>query len=108
MTKEEANIALIESAGVCDERAIIEALAAGADVNARSGGGTTALMLAAAKGSVECVQLLIAAGADIDASDDDCQNALSLAIESSAHEVVKLLADAGAADWYDGDAEGLT
>ena len=28
MTKEEANIALIESAGVCDERAIIEALAA--------------------------------------------------------------------------------
>ena len=84
MTKEEANIALIESAGVCDERAIIEALAAGADVNARSGGGTTALMLAAAKGSVEWVQLLIAAGADIDASDDDCQNALSLAIESSA------------------------
>ena len=84
MTKEEANIALIESAGVCDERAIIEALAAGADVNARSGGGTTALMLAVAKGSVECVQLLIAAGADIDASDDDCQNALSLAIESSA------------------------
>lgn len=53
-----------------------ELLKAGADVNARGGGGVTAVMVAANAGNIETLRSLLKAGADIDATDDDGQTAL--------------------------------
>ena len=40
-------------------------IASGADVNAKSADGSTALLTAASKGSAEMVELLLAHGADV-------------------------------------------
>jgi ankyrin repeat protein len=54
-------------------------LANGADPNAREPSGHTALHAAAARGSVELVELLLRKGADIDAHDDHGRRPLDLA-----------------------------
>lgn len=61
----------LEQAAAYDNTEIVEALlAAGANVNARGGGRTTALHTAANFGTVEVVRILIAAGADVNARDN--------------------------------------
>jgi ankyrin repeat protein len=57
-------------------------LANGADANAREPGGSTALHAAAARGSIELVELLLRKGAKVDARDDHGRRPLDLA----AHE----------------------
>lgn len=49
---------------------IAEALAGGADVNARDSNGVTALMVAADQGSLDCLKFLLSKGADTSARDD--------------------------------------
>jgi len=68
-----------------------------ADVNARERWyGRTALMIAAAEGHAEIVQLLIDAGSDVNAVDEEGSSALSLARSNGHLDVAASLAEAGA------------
>jgi hypothetical protein len=73
-------------------------LSKGADVNARTKDGTTALMLAAEGAKLEVIPMLLAKGADINAKDNRGQTALMKAAKGRwKHlEVVKLLVKQGA------------
>lgn len=100
-----------------DTEKIKSLLAAGADVNARGGQGTTLLMEAAGSSSAnvhEAVKLLLAAGAEVGAAIESGymagRTALMTAAESlgaSALEIVKLLLAAGA-DVKAKDKDGAT
>ncbi|WP_165069290.1 ankyrin repeat domain-containing protein [Paludisphaera rhizosphaerae] len=80
-----------------DANAIREALASGADVNARLAGRKTPLIASAEKGNVAVVETLLAAGADPNVRDADDVTALVMAIEEAkSPEVVRLLLRAGA------------
>lgn len=77
-------------------------LKVGADANAVNGNGTTALMTAAASGSVDAVKVLLDRGADVKAKERvHGQTALMFAAALNRYDVVKLLmargADAGVA-----------
>jgi ankyrin repeat protein len=77
-------------------------LMAGADANAVNGNGTTALMTAAASGSVDAVKVLLDRGAEVKAKERiHGQTALMFAAALNRYDVVKLLmargADAGVA-----------
>ena len=78
-------------------RVLIEA---GADVNAKSRNGMTALMRAAKYNNAEQVELLIESGADVNAMDKYGKTALMIAKEEYgadyAYTVIKLLRAAGA------------
>lgn len=70
-----------------------------ADVNTRERWyGRTALMLAAAEGHAEVVQMLIEAGSALDAVDEEGSTALWLARAAGHLDVAAALAAAGAAD----------
>ena len=73
-------------------RLLIEA---GADVNAGTDEGWTALMAAANAGSIEVVKLLLQAGADVNAKDGRKDTALSRAQKTKHQEIVELLKEAG-------------
>jgi hypothetical protein len=60
---------LLESASMGRASEIIELLGEGAGIDYRDFNNSSALILAAAKGHVECVRLLIDAGADLNAKD---------------------------------------
>lgn len=70
------------------------ALARGADVNARDRWGNTPLHLAAARGHLAIVELLIVRGASIDA----INGSLRLAVEEGHADIVRLLLEHGAGD----------
>jgi ankyrin repeat protein len=63
----------------------------GADVNAKNGGGLTALMIAAAANQPALVSILIKAGADVGARDEKGETALSIARDKDGQAVIKLL-----------------
>ncbi|BAY73557.1 ankyrin repeat domain-containing protein [Trichormus variabilis] len=69
---------------------------AGADVNAKSNEGWTALIAAANSGCVEAVKLLLQAGADAKAKDCWGDTALSRALAAGYVDIVQLLQQAGA------------
>ena len=66
----------------------------GADVNARNSGGVTALMIAAANGRADMVELLVRAGANVKAQTERGDTALSIARAKGDEKVIKLLDDA--------------
>lgn len=69
----------------------------GAQVNARSKGGFTALQFAAQQGDIESAKVLLAAGANInDADPDDGMTALLTAIGSGQAQMAALLVESGA------------
>lgn len=68
-------------------------IAAGADVNAKTNDGKTALMKAASRQDIETVKILIAAGADVNVKTEDGQTALSRAKSAN---IAELLRKAGA------------
>ncbi len=84
-------------------------LAKGADVNAKTNTGTTALWMASAIGHKEVVQALLANGADVNAKNNDGETALMGASRDGHKEVVQVLlangADANAMTnyYYDGE-----
>ncbi|CAK9034688.1 unnamed protein product [Durusdinium trenchii] len=71
-------------------------LEAGADQNATTQDGATALMFAAHKGHLEVVRLLLEAGADPKPADQDGTTALTHAACNGHLEVVRVLLEAGA------------
>ena len=96
---------LMASAG--DARALEDSIARGADVNAASSHGVTALIAAAAAGHAEVVRLLLRAGADVGARRGDGFNALMSGAFFGHAEVVKALLDGGA-DVNGKDRSGMT
>ena len=71
-------------------------LEAGADVNAKGGGGMTALMLAVEKTNPEVVTMLLEAGADVNARNHGTRTPLMLAVGTTNLEVISILLRAGA------------
>jgi len=71
-------------------------LARGANVNARSDTGRTALLVAASyPGTVDMLRLLVERGADLRAQDRGGATALALAVRSADIEVVRFLVERG-------------
>lgn len=91
----ETNATLLEAVRNNEVRAVRTQLASGADANARDDIGATALMYAAAFGSIDMVRLLLNGGADVNASSRTGATALMWATADTAK--VRLLLDRGAA-----------
>jgi ankyrin repeat protein len=87
---------LLDAAESGDRAAALAALQGGADVNARSPDGTTALLWAAYNGDAELVEKLIAAGADVHARNEFGTFALAEAAIIGAAPVIQRLLAAGA------------
>ncbi|KAK3033875.1 hypothetical protein RJ639_032780, partial [Escallonia herrerae] len=79
-----------------DDLLLNQLLRRGMDPNESDGNGRTALHIAASKGSVECVLLLLDYGADPNRKDSEGNVALWEAIMGKHERVIKLLADNGA------------
>ncbi len=91
-----ANADLRDAARVGHTETVRALLAAGADVNAKTPTGGTALMITARFGHPEIAQALIAAGADVNATDEDGKTALARATGGGHTEIVRVLLAAGA------------
>ena len=90
------NAELLEAAKVGDTVKLKQLIDQGADVNAKTDKGTTALMWAAYQDHVEFVKVLIDSGVDVNEKTKDGWTALmDAAIEGHA-EMLKILIDAGA------------
>lgn len=70
-------------------------LAAGADIDALAPNGSTALMLAAKRGHLDTVRLLVGAKADLSRSDSVEGTALDMAVKANHTEVAEFLRRAG-------------
>jgi outer membrane protein assembly factor BamB len=93
----EANEDLWAAARTGDAKAVEALLAKGADVNARTRYGATALWFAAYKGQLDVVKTLLKHKADPDVADTIWgETALSIAADDGKVEIVKLLLEAGA------------
>ncbi len=69
----------------------------GADVNAKTKEGRTALMMAVLeRNQMEIAKALLQRGADVNAKDEEGQTALTAAVKRDHAEVAKLLRDCGA------------
>ena len=68
-----------------------QAIAAGADVNAKREGGWTLLHDLAHQGKKEIIELLITEGVDVNAKDNDDDTPLDWAIKDNHTEIVNLL-----------------
>jgi len=93
---EEAARLLLRAARDGEGDSVNELLAGGADVNARTGDGWTALMLATVKGHRGVFRSLIENGADLNARNDKEWTALHLAVSVGDAEIISLLLSGGA------------
>ena len=73
---------------------VVEAIKAGADVNAKANNGYTALMAAAGTGHTEIVNAFIKAGADVNAKNKLGGTAMILAVLKGHTEIVNILTKA--------------
>ena len=88
----EANTALHAAlAGRAGLRIVSRLLAAGADVNARAGGGYTPLHIAAFGGDITLINTLLAHGADPEARADDGKTALAIAADQGHAQAARRL-----------------
>ena len=88
--------ALIDAARSDDQSAVTALVRQGADVNARSDDGTTALAWAADHSNIEIAELLLNKGANPDLTNELGIGPLSLAIGNGSVAMVKLLLTKGA------------
>ena len=93
---EDSNFALYSAASSVKGYQVIPILVhAGADVNQTCTGGATALMIAAASGSLRAIRMLLKAGANINATDDVGKSPLMYAVSKKQWKVVKMLLNPG-------------
>jgi len=97
-TKEQRklNVKLWRAMGHGDLQKVLEALSAGANVNAKDYNGFTALMQISPCARIDIIKLLINAGADIYAEDNYSNTALMRASFNACKETVELLIKYGA------------
>jgi len=96
LSNEEKNNLLINAAH-CGRKDVVELLLNnGADVNAKSNDGWSALTYAARNGRKDVVELLLNAGTDINAKDNYGWSALMYAVAYGHKDVVELLKRYGA------------
>ena len=81
-------------AGNCDK--LFDAVYAGINVNVPSSSGVPPLLVAAFKGDMKCLQVLLDAEADINISDKDGWTALMFTAFSGTTEICKYLLQQGA------------
>lgn len=91
-----ADQALIVAATRGDAKEITRLIAGGADVNARDGGGRTALLAATQGNHVDAARVLIAARADVNAKDNIQDSPYLLAGASGYIEILRLTLANGA------------
>ena len=87
---------LLAAAEAGDVAAILEAIAAGANVNARDDDGRSALLIATHARRPEAFQALIDAEADVDLQDDQLDNPFLYAGAEGILDILKLANEAGA------------
>jgi hypothetical protein len=92
----EQNPFLLGGAHIGNWTEVQEALAGGADINAKENDGATALMLAAQYGHLEVVRLLLLRGAEVNAQDRKGATALMLASQKNQLRIVRALLLKGA------------
>lgn len=90
---EESLISALHSAAGCQKKDCIGLLANKVSVNATDSEGTTALMIAANYGSIECIEALIAYGANVRAKDHKGITALKYTIIGNKPECMNFLID---------------
>ena len=89
------DISIHDAAGEGNIEAVKQHIAAGTDVDAKTG-GETPLLWAARFGQSQVAELLIAEGADVNAKNVVGQTPLHLAAGASHKEIIELLIAAGA------------
>ena len=89
--QKELNDKLIAAAIKGDIKNIRELLANGANVDAKSKYGETALFWAACSGKVDIATFLIEKGADVDAKDKNNETAVEVAIRCDRHQIAELI-----------------
>ena len=94
--QEELNGKLISAATNGNSNSVRESIVNGADVNAKSNRGWTALHEAALYGHVDIVKILIEKGANVDAKDEAGRTAFHWAAWRGHIDVVKFLIEKGA------------
>jgi ankyrin repeat protein len=87
---------LVEAAKKADRAAVQALLKAGADVNARAGDGSTALLWASYRDDLELVDILLRARADVNAANDLGATPIWAAARNGSAAMTKRLLDAGA------------
>ena len=102
-TAKAPDINIHKAAQVGNIEAIKQAIADGADVNAKDADGRTTLHAAAVGGSKEVVELLIAKGADVNAKYEECATSLDWA---KNQETADLLRKHGGKTYLELEAEG--
>jgi uncharacterized protein len=109
MNQAELNSAFLDAAGRTSRRAMQQWLAQGADVNARTTTGRTALMRLGLRGErrPELVRLLLDHGADVSLTDRMRMTPLHHAAQRAGPATIRLLLDAGA-DPNPGDRRNRT
>lgn len=104
--KAAVNTTYIEAAIQGDLEAVEAALDEGAEVDAVTYEGSTALMVAAFHGNTDVVRTILDRGAAIDKTDPNGRTALIYASSGPHAETVRLLVDKGAEVNHAGHAEG--
>ena len=89
---------LIYAAAGGNEAMIVYLLAEGANINAGSPNGTTALMMAIREGKVPAASLLLARGADVNKRNQNGATALSWALRGNEKALAEALRRAGATE----------
>lgn len=91
-----SSISLTSAVTSGDEKAVSASLADGADVNERTSGGQTPLILAVIFGHTQLVKLLVKAGADPQQRDNLGLNAIDWAQRRGANEALEILRNGSA------------
>ena len=94
--RKKINASLFDALALGKHDEFLDALAAGADVEARNAVGEKPLELAAQQGDARAIAALIQAGADVDAVTGSGWSASMLCAQEGAAEGLRLLLDAGA------------